>query len=114
MNNTVLHLPSGDFEVVYADKYRPAPKPDDRVLNRDDDDDWDCGCPDGAEDKCVSVVCPRRLSLSFWRHPTAGHMNADQFAVHVLATVTQLEAFSIDFDLGTIGIGSGFRRHFRS
>lgn len=21
---------------------------------------WDCGCPDGAEDKCVSITCPRR------------------------------------------------------
>ena len=24
------------------------------------DDDWDCGCPKDAEDKCVSVVCPRK------------------------------------------------------
>lgn len=21
---------------------------------------WDCGCPDGAEDKCVSITCPRK------------------------------------------------------
>jgi len=25
-----------------------------------DGDDWDCGCPEGAEEKCVSVVCPRK------------------------------------------------------
>ena len=23
-------------------------------------EDWDCGCPEGAEEKCVSVTCPRR------------------------------------------------------
>ncbi len=22
--------------------------------------DWDCGCPEGAEDTCVSVICPRK------------------------------------------------------
>jgi len=24
------------------------------------EDDWDCGCPEAAEEKCVSVVCPRK------------------------------------------------------
>lgn len=28
-------------------------------LNRGERE-WDCGCPEGAEDKCVSVICPRK------------------------------------------------------
>ena len=31
-----------------------------KCLEESKRDEWDCGCPAGAEDECVSVICPRK------------------------------------------------------
>lgn len=49
-----------DRKVFYVDVGDKSPEELKQILKEIKEDDWDCGCPRGAEDECVSIICPRK------------------------------------------------------
>ena len=49
-----------DPKLKCGGKHEPVWPVDKSLPDEEPVKDWDCGCPKGAEDKCMSVTCPRR------------------------------------------------------